>query len=90
MVKHLHIFDALDWIDDKENSKKLKEQTDKFEALILKQMLDISLKSEDSLFGKTTGSHIYKSMYNEALSEQLSGGFGYSKMLFEFLTKKHT
>jgi Rod binding domain-containing protein len=75
---------------DKENSKKLKEQTDKFEALILKQMLDISLKSENSLFGKTTGSHIYESMYNDALSEQLSGGFGYSQMLFEFLTKKHT
>ena len=71
---------------DKENSKKLKEQTDKFEALILKQMLDISLKSENSLFGKTTGSHIYESMYNDALSEQLSGGFGYSQMLFEFLT----
>jgi Rod binding domain-containing protein len=53
-------------------------------------MLDISLKSEDSLFGKTTGSHIYKSMYNDALSEQLSGGFGYSEMLFEFLTKKYT
>ena len=70
------------------DSKKLKEQTDKFEALILKQMLDISLKNEDSLFGKTTGSHIYQSMYNNALSEQLRGGFGYSKLLFEFLTKK--
>jgi len=74
---------------DKKDEKLLREQTDKFEALILKQMLDISLKNETSLFGKTTGSEIYKSMFHDALSEQLSGGFGYSKLLFNFLTKKY-
>jgi len=75
---------------DNENSKKLKEQTDSFESLIIKQMLDISMKDgENSLFGKSTGSHIYQSMYHDTLSKELTGGFGYSELLYNFLTKKY-
>lgn len=72
-----------------ENEKKLKEQTDSFESLILKQMLDIAMEDKNSLFEKGTGSHIYQSMYHDALSKELSGGFGYSELLFNFLTKKY-
>ncbi len=64
---------------------KLKEQTDKFEAFFIKQILDISLKSDNSLFPKDAGDKIYKSMYNEAVSDNLSGSFGYSELLFNFL-----
>ena len=64
---------------------KLKEKTDDFEAVILKQMLDIAMKEEDSLFGETTGSHIYRSMYHDTLGKTLAGGFGYSELLFEYL-----
>jgi peptidoglycan hydrolase FlgJ len=74
---------------DLKNHKKLKEQTDNFEALILKQMLDITMKDESSLFPKTTGNEIYQSMFNDELSRSLTGGFGYSKLLFEHLTKNN-
>ena len=71
----------------KGDDARLHEQTDKFEALILKQMLDIAMKSGDTLFPKATGSKIYESMYHDTLSKELSGGFGYSELLFQFLTK---
>lgn len=75
---------------DSENSEKLKEQTDSFESLVIKQMLDISMKDgENSLFGKSTGSHIYQSLYHDTLSKELAGGFGYSELLYNFLTKKY-
>ena len=75
---------------DSENKGKLKEQTDAFESLLIKQMLDISMKDgENSLFGKSTGSHIYQSMYHDTLSKELAGGFGYSELLYNFLTKKY-
>lgn len=72
-----------------DNEKKLKEQTDSFESLILKQMLDIAMEDKNSLFEKGTGSHIYQSMYHDTLSKELTGGFGYSELLFNFLTKKY-
>ncbi len=70
---------------ENENDVKLKEQTDKFEAFFIKQVLDISLKNENSLLPKDAGDKIYKSMYNEALSDSMSGKFGYSELLFNFL-----
>ncbi len=68
----------------------LKEQADNFEAVVVKQMLDIAMKHEDSLFGgnESPGSHIYQSMYHESISEQVSGGFGYSELLFKHLQEK--
>ncbi len=71
-----------------EDDVKLKEQTDKFEAFFIKQILDISLKNENSLFPKDAGDKIYKSMYNEAMSDNLSGSFGYSELLFNFLKRE--
>ena len=64
---------------------KLKEQTDAFESYLLKQVLDISLKSENTLFGKDAGDKIYHSMYNDTMSKSLSGGLGFSELLFNYL-----
>ena len=75
-------------IDKNENLKSLKKSCDSFESEILKHFLDKSLKKETSLFPKTAGEDIYESMYREQLSQNLSGGFGYSKLLFEYLKNK--
>jgi len=64
---------------------KLKEQTDAFESFLLKQILDISLKSENKLFGKDAGDKVYQSMYNSTMSDALSGGMGFSELLFNYL-----
>ena len=73
-------------IDTKNNSdEKLKEQTDKFEAFFIKKVLDISLKNDNKLFEKDAGDKIYNSMYNDAMSNSLTGKFGFSEMLFDFL-----
>ncbi len=64
---------------------KLKEQTDKFEAFFIKKVLDISLKSDNKLFEKDAGDKIYNSMYNDAMSNSLTGKFGFSELLFDFL-----
>lgn len=67
---------------------KLKEQTDAFEAFFLKQVLDISIKNENPLFPKDAGDKIYNSMYNDTMSKSLSGGFGFSDLLFNFLKER--
>jgi len=67
------------------DEKRLKESTDAFEAFLVKKVLDISLKKENSLFGKDAGDKIYNSMYNDTMSKSLSGGFGFSELLFNFL-----
>jgi Rod binding domain-containing protein len=64
---------------------KLKEQTDAFEAFLVKEILDISLKRENTLFGKDAADKIYQSMYNDTFSKALSGGFGYSELLYNYL-----
>lgn len=74
-------------IQSKED-KALKEQTDAFEAILLKFMLDNALKLEDPLFPKEPGSDIYHSMYKETLAGQLSGGFGYSQALYNWLKEQ--
>ncbi len=67
---------------------RLKEQTDKFEAFFIKKVLDISLKNDNKLFEKDAGDKIYNSMYNNAMSESLTGKFGFSEMLFNFLKER--
>ena len=67
------------------NDTKLREQTDSFEALILKIMLDTSLNMENSLYPKEAGNEIYQSMYKDSISQSLSGSFGYSDLLFNYL-----
>ncbi|AXP09067.1 rod-binding protein [Campylobacter hepaticus] len=66
----------------------LKEQTDAFEAIFLKQILDISLKNQNSLFGKDASDEIYSSLYNDTMSKALSGGLGFSKLLYDFLKER--
>ncbi len=73
---------------DTRDDKRLRESTDAFEAFLIKQILDISLKHQNSLFGKDAGDKIYNSMYNDAVSKNLSGGFGFSKLLFDYLKNK--
>ncbi len=68
-----------------EDEVKLKEQTDAFESFLLKQIFDISLKSDNKLFGKDPGDKIYQSMYNDTMSDALSGGLGFSELLFNYL-----
>ncbi len=68
--------------------KKLKEQTDAFEAIIIKMMLDESLKNDDPLLPKDPGREIYNSMMNDERSKELAGAFGYSELLFNYLTQK--
>ncbi len=67
------------------DDKKLKEQTDAFEAFFIKKVFDISLKSDHKLFGKDAGDKIYQSMYNDTMSKSLTGGFGFSELLFNYL-----
>ncbi|WP_081441307.1 Rod binding protein [Helicobacter mustelae] len=71
-----------------ENDAKLREQTDAFESLILKTLLDTALKMENPLYPKEAGNEIYQGMYKDTLAGQLSGGFGYSQMLFDYLKEQ--
>ena len=68
----------------------LKEQTDAFEAVILKMIMDNAAKNEKNLFSeqKDPGDKIYKSMYRDELSKASSGGFGFSQMLYDYLSQK--
>nr|WP_233702145.1 rod-binding protein [Helicobacter enhydrae] len=70
------------------DEQKLKEQTDAFEALILKTMLSTAIKNEDPLYPKSAGSDIYHSMYLDTLAENLSGSFGYSELLLNYLKEQ--
>lgn len=72
-------------IQKTDDDSRLREQTDAFEALIIKQMLDVSLKMDDTLYPKAPGHDIYESMYRDTLSESLSGSFGFSDLLFDYL-----
>lgn len=75
---------SLQKLQDQED-KKLREQTDNFEALFLQIMLKDAIKNENPLYPKQPGSDIYHSMYIENLAENLSGSFGYSELLFNYL-----
>ena len=72
-----------------DDDRRLREQTDQFEAFLVKKILDISLKSENRFFGKDAGDKIYHSMYNDTFSKALSGNIGFSQMLFDFLKGKN-
>lgn len=66
----------------------LREQTDAFESFLVKTVLDLSIKNENALYPKDAGDKIYGSMYNDTMSKALSGGFGFSDMLFNFLKER--
>ena len=69
----------------KKDDKDLKEQTDNFEAIILQLMLKDTIKNDNPLYPKQPGSDIYHSMYLENLADNLSGSFGYSDLLYNYL-----
>ena len=77
-------------IDANTNDAKLREQTDAFESVILKMLMDNAMKDEKNLFSQENdpGDKIYKSMYREELAKASAGGFGFSQMLFDFLSQK--
>ncbi|MBN2896979.1 MAG: rod-binding protein [Campylobacterales bacterium] len=68
----------------------LKEKSDQFESIIIKMMLDNALEETDKgLFGsKDPGDRIYKSMYREELAKASAGSFGFSELLFGYLSEK--
>jgi hypothetical protein len=70
---------------------KLREQTDAFESIILKMLMDNAMKDEKNLFSQQNdpGDKIYKSMYREELAKASAGGFGFSEMLFNYLSEKN-
>ncbi|TQR57309.1 hypothetical protein [Campylobacter troglodytis] len=78
-------FEARTNTNSKEFDQALKEQTDAFEAFFIKSILDISLKNKASIFKDDASDKIYSSMYNDAMSKALSGGMGFSELLFNFL-----
>jgi flagellar protein FlgJ len=65
----------------------LKKQTDQFEAIILKQLLDTSMKDENTLFGKDPGDKIYNSMFRDEISKVGAGSMGISQLLVDFLSE---
>jgi len=71
-----------------EKLEKLKKLCNDFESEILKFYLKEALDTKNKLFPKSPGEDIYKSMYQETLSKELSGHFGYSEILFNYLKNK--
>ena len=70
------------------DTQALREQTDAFESFFVKMVLDIAIKTENPLFGKDAGDEIYGSMYRQTMSEALSGGFGFSDMIYDYLLER--
>jgi flagellar protein FlgJ len=75
-------------ISQTQNLKKLKADCDAFESELLKHFLKDALKEDNSLYPKSAGENIYKSMETEQYAKSLSGDFGYSKLLFNYLQEK--
>ena len=77
-------------INENSNDEKLREQTDAFESVILKMLMDKAMEDEKNLFTEQNdpGEKIYKSMYRDELAKSSAGGFGFSQMLFDFLSEK--
>lgn len=77
-------------IDAKADDAKLREQTDAFESVILKMLMDDAMKDEKNIFSEENdpGDKIYKSMYREELAKASAGGFGFSQMLYDYLSRK--
>lgn len=77
-------------IDVKAEDKALKKQTDAFEAIIVKMLMDNAMKDEKNIFSSENdpGDKIYKSMYRDELSKASAGSFGFSQMLYDYLSRK--
>jgi len=81
---------ALPKIDKNAKNKALRAQTDAFEAVIIKMMMDNAMKDDKNLFSSQNdpGDKIYKSMYRDELSKASAGSFGFSQMLYDYLSQK--
>lgn len=79
-------------INAKADDKALRKQTDAFEAVIIKMMMDNAMKDEKGLFSSQNdpGDKIYKSMYRDELSKASAGSFGFSQMLYDYLSQKNS
>lgn len=77
-------------IDKDAKNAEIRKQTDAFESLIIKMVMDNAAKDDKNLFSsqKDPGDKIYKSMYRDELSKASAGGFGFSQMLYDHLTQK--
>ncbi len=77
-------------IDAKAEDAELRKQTDAFESVILKMIMDNAAKDEKNLFSQQNdpGDKIYKSMYRDELSKASAGGFGFSQMLYDYLSER--
>jgi len=77
-------------IDPKAEDAELRKQTDAFESVILKMLMDNAMKDEKNLFSEQNdpGDKIYKSMYRDELSKASAGGFGFSQMLYDYLSQR--
>ncbi len=83
---------AIPKIDEKAQDKALREQTDAFEAVIVKMLMDNAMKDDKNLFSSQNdpGDKIYKSMYRDELSKASAGSFGFSQMLYDYLSQKNS
>lgn len=77
-------------IDEKAPNAELRKQTDAFEAVIVKMLMDNAMKDDKNIFSSQNdpGDKIYKSMYREELSKASAGSFGFSQMLYDYLSQK--
>jgi Rod binding domain-containing protein len=76
-------------IDAKAEDKELKKQTDAFESVLIKMLMDNAMKDEKNIFSSENdpGEKIYKSMYRDELSKASAGSFGFSQMLYDYLSR---
>ena len=81
---------AIPKINTKVDDKALRKETNAFEAVIIKMLMDNAMKNDKSLFSSQNdpGDKIYKSMYRDELSRASAGSFGFSQMLYDYLSKK--
>jgi len=77
-------------INPKAENDELREQTDAFESVIIKMLMDNAMKDEKNLFSSQNdpGDKIYKSMYRDELSKASAGSFGFSQMLYDYLSER--
>ncbi len=80
---------AIPKINPKSEDKELRKQTDAFEAVIVKMLMDNAAKNDKDLFSsqKDPGDKVYKSMYRDELSKASAGSFGFSQMLYDYLSE---
>ncbi len=79
-------------IDAQAEDKELKKQTDAFESVLIKMLMDNAMKDEKNIFSSQNdpGDKIYKSMYRDELSKASAGSFGFSQMLYDYLSRKNS